>query len=357
MKEKLIVVVGLVLVTLVFFGCTTSVPLVVQKPAEVNMVGARRIAIMDFGYPVQGTVYVSFADLFKAALLRAYNLPRNAARTVEQRIAQYTTDRLIITLLDTNYFEIISPRHLAAALPSEIDSRMSAVQVGNRVKAEAIIVGDITEMGARDETVKETYTKKDEKTGKPITRIRRFLERTVTLALDYRVVNVKTGAIMATKYLSGTKKDRKPLGDDSIKPAVVLYQEIVDDLLPVISKQLAPYEVTEYRYLLNDETEDPRMEMADEFVKAGAYDAALELFLEVWDDEENPAAGFNAAIMHEAVGEIERAIEQMARTLKMIAGAQARVQRRVSNEHNRLLRTKEEMERVSEQLPSADGNP
>ncbi len=346
---------GLLLAMALLVGCGTSVPLVVKKPAEVNMVAARRIAVMDFGYRVQGIVYLSFADVFRAALLRAYNLPLSARQTIEERIAQYATDKLIISLLDTDYFEIVSPRHVSAALPRVIDSRLSPVQVGNLVGAQAIIVGDIDAMGTRDETIRETYTVKDKKTGKPITRVRRYLERTASLQLSYRVVNVETGAILATKHLSGTKKDRKRIGNDSLKSPLSLYQEIIDSILPQVAKQLAPYEVLEYRFLLEDESEDLRMEKADGFVREGIYSKALELFLEVWNETGNPAAGFNAAIMYEALGDIDMGIATMEDTMDAIGGPRS-VQRRVMGEYNRLLRTRDEMKQVSEQFAPTNGD-
>ena len=95
---------------------------------------------------------------------------------------------------------------------------------------------------------------------------------------------------------------------------------------------------------MKDKTDDPRMEQADELVKGRIYDAALDLFLEVWDDTGNPAAGFNAAILYEITGDLDTAIAQMKEVARRTG------EKKAMREYNRLLETQREQQRLQEQL-------
>ena len=343
MRKKHVSIV-LALMAVLLAGCTTTIRMEVLKPAEVNMSGARRIAVMDFDYPQQGVVLYSFSEIFKRALLKVYGLSGSPRETVEERIARYVTDRLIITLLNTGYFEIINPGDLNRALSGVVNTDLSPIQLGTRVKAQAIIVGNIHTMESEDLVEQEPYTITDEKTGKEITQVRHYQVRTAKLALTYRVVNTRSGEVMATKQLSNTARDKVLAGDPDLKEPDELYQEIVDSLLPAIPRQIAPYKVVEYRVLMKDEEDDPRMERADGLVKGNLYDRALESFLAIWDDSRNVAAGFNAAIMYEVLGNTDSAIATMDEVLDVSTD------RQVTREYQRLLRVQKDQEELRRQF-------
>jgi hypothetical protein len=95
---------------------------------------------------------------------------------------------------------------------------------------------------------------------------------------------------------------------------------------------------------MKDKMKDPRMEQADELVKGKLYDAALEIFLDVWQDTGNVAAGFNAAILYEITGDLERAIAQMKELVRLTG------EQKAMREYNRLLETQREQQRLQEQL-------
>lgn len=47
---------------------------------------------------------------------------------------------------------------------------------------------------------------------------------------------------------------------------------------------------------MKDKSKNPDLKTADELLKGSLYNEALQVFLEVWNGTQNPAAGVNAGI-------------------------------------------------------------
>ena len=95
---------------------------------------------------------------------------------------------------------------------------------------------------------------------------------------------------------------------------------------------------------MKDKTKDQRMKEADNMVKGGIYEKALDLFLEIWYDNQNPAAGVNAAIMHEVLGDVDAALELVEEVLDVSAD------KKVIYEYKRLQKVKEDLEELEKQM-------
>ena len=86
------------------------------------------------------------------------------------------------------------------------------------------------------------------------------------------------------------------------------------------------------------------MKRADEFVKNRIYDNALRIYLEVWKSSKNPAAGVNAGIMYEVLGDLDSALAMVREVVDATANKTA------MGEYNRLLKEKESQEELLRQL-------
>jgi tetratricopeptide (TPR) repeat protein len=121
-----------------------------------------------------------------------------------------------------------------------------------------------------------------------------------------------------------------------------MYETIVDSFMPGIARQLAPYKVRETRRLMKDK--GSVMKQAARLAKSGVYEEALAIYLEVWSEDRNPAAGYNGAIVYEVTGNLDAAIALMKETVGVTD------KRGVAREYQRLLRVREERKRLEEQL-------
>ena len=342
--RKLVALLAPAFLGLFLFACATSIPVTVTKPAEINMSGNRVIAVLDFRYPEKDKGF-SGKDLIEWAIAKLIGVDFPKEQTTEARVADYTTSLLISTLLDTGYFQLVSPRQVAQAMRGSISTSTTPVDIGRAVDAQAIINGELYLLDSDDETWVDTVETTDPNTGAEVKQIVAMISRQAWVGMTYQVINTKTGQIVASRSFKGDeKRETEQAKRHTLPPAEEMYKDIIEDFMPMIAKQLAPYQVRESRTLMRDKTDDSRMEQADELVKGRIYDTALEIFLDVWDDNRNPAAGFNAAILFEITGDLDTAIEQMNEVIRVTG------EKKAMREYNRLLESREERERLREQL-------
>ena len=328
---------------IVIMACGTSVAIRVTKPAEVNMSGARKIAVFDFTYPQE---YPSFTedDILDYIIAEALNLDMDVD-TMEREVAEYTARSLVTALVKTDYFEVLSPTDVTQAMIGANNPNLGLTDVGLLLGADAILVGSIDYMRKDERYFMNTVWVYDPATETTVETELPWVEREIEISVTYRVLDASTGKLYATKSINEARiDDAKEEDNDTLRSYESMFKSVIDNLVPRVAKQLAPYTVTEYRWLEKDKTKDPRMEQADEFVKGGIYQKALEIFLSIWNANSNMAAGYNAAIMYEATGNIDAAIELMDQVMNMYP------ERKIMREYNRLLADKEEMERVAEQM-------
>jgi hypothetical protein len=334
------------LVTLAFLaallGCSTSIPVTVTKPAEINMAANRVVAVLDFRYPVDTTI--SGKDLLQWAINKLTGLQIPTEVGVEEKLAEYTTSRVIRTLLNTGYFQLVSPQEIAQRMQGDLGASTTAMDIGQAVKAQAIVDGELYLLEVNDEQWTDERTVTDADTGEEQTVDVRMIKRTARVGMTYQVVNTATGNVVASRSFQSQNSEDRELANRWDLPEVEdMYQEIVDSFMPQMAKQLAPYQVLEHRTLMRDKSKDPRLEQADDLVKGRIYDSALEIFLQVWRENGNVAAGYNAAILYEVTGQVDMAIDQMRSVVDRTADKKA------MREYNRLLTVKREQERLREQ--------
>jgi hypothetical protein len=339
------IVYGLLILVLIgfVFGCSTSIPVTVTKPAEINMSGNRVIAVLDFRYPVKDKT-ISGKDLLQWAISKLTGLDLPKELSVEQKVADYTTSEVILTLLNTGYFQLVSPQEVAQAMQGGISSSTTAVDIGKAVKAQAIVNGELYLLEAEDQEWTDERTITDASTGLEQKVIVPMIRRTVWVGMSYQVVNTATGNVVASRsFESQTSTDREVADKGDLPDIEDMYTTLIDTFMPKMAKQLAPYQVREHRTLMRDKTKDPRMEQADDLVKGKVYDRALEIFLDVWQQNGNVAAGFNSAILYEVTGQLDMAINQMKSVVDRTAD------KKTMREYNRLLTVRQEQERLREQ--------
>jgi hypothetical protein len=331
---------------LAFFAisCATNIPVTITKPAEINMAGNRVIAVLDFRYSPDSREWTG-GDLIRWAVTRLTGIELPARETPESRAADYATSRVIRTLIDTGYFQLVSPREISQALKGTVEADVSVTGIGKAVDAQAIINGELTVLETEDEEWILTRTVKDPDTGDPVKEEVPMIRRRAKVAMMYQVIDAETGVFIASRSFDDQDEASVEAAYASTLPSVDdMYMRIIDSFMPKMAKQLAPYQVTEHRFLKKDKTEDPRLEHADGLVRARAYEEALEMFLSVWEENGNFAAGYNAAILYEILGRLDEAIAQMQ------AVVAASGDRGAARQLQRLLAAKRDYQRLQEQM-------
>jgi len=342
MKKFVYTLVCFISAALFFVSCATSVPVTVTKPAEVNMASMRRIAVADFTVNRERRD-IDVGDIIEEALDELFGLAIGEI-AIEREVAEYTTQRFIVTLVRTNYFQVIGPNEILSTF-QETSASADVQDIRDELGAQALVSGDIYLMyfEDRESTVTDKITDPDAGVIGEITSL--VITRKAWLGLSYYVANTENGMLVASRgFESSLQAEQKAENAELLPEPEDMYKEIVDSFMPQVARQLAPYTVRETRKLMKYRGKDQRMDQAKQYAKGGVYDRALELYLEVWDASRNTAAGYNGAIMYEVTGDIDAAVTLMKQVVNLSP------EKKVIREYNRLLQVKEEQERLIEQL-------
>ncbi|MDA3835651.1 MAG: hypothetical protein PF495_19945, partial [Spirochaetales bacterium] len=264
--------------------------------------------------------------------------------------ADYMTDQTIRTLTGTNYFTIVSPDRLR---PYQGYSRNSVVT--NRMLAEdlgvdAVLIGIIHDMDYDERIENREVSVRDDTAnnndGGYTTAVESYFVQNVELQASYSIIDVKNGQVLASKYLSGRDSSRTRIKDaDSFTAPLLepMYRTIIRNLQSDIRRQLAPYYVREYRNL-KAEKGNERFDTAKKLIQRSQYREALDLYIEMWNDTENFAAGYNAAILYEVIGQYNSALAMSKEVYDVTGNLDA------YDQYKRLQRVKIEAEEAQKQF-------
>jgi hypothetical protein len=334
-------IIGCVSIALLFSSCATRLSVQVMKPAEINMAGARKIAILDFDYPRQNK-----ADNFFSLLILSMTGQLNERTdTPESRVAVSATNKMTQALISTNYFTIVNYRDIVNKMSSSPIADVSAIAIGKNSGVEAIIIGEITEMSRSYNDWSEVEKIKDSKTGVIQQKTVYYVTARTTFGMTYLIISAKTGEVMAKKSFSdfvdqkAKQSERKNLA--SIEAQC---EPMLNNWIPQITTQIAPYMVREYRTLVEDKAKNPNMKEAKKLFTSRAYDKALAIYLDVWEKTQNSAAGIDAAIMYDTLGRIDDAVTQIDAVVNATSDKAA------IKERARIMRLKADNDKLSEQL-------
>ena len=277
-----------VIAALIFAGCATSVTFQVQRAPEMNTVGIKRIAVMPF---------------------EAGN------NTDSQKdIAQFITSKVTSGILAANYYTLVDHMEIERLQKSgeKIENHVDALFTGQVISSRTSDSSHIEDR--TDPQTKETYK---------VT----VYDRTSELSFNYRLVRARDGSIIDIVTRDGKKEDKNEKRQD-LKPGSQLLEEIVTGELANFTRQIAPYTTSVNRSLMNEKSKDKELKskMKDiaAIVNKKNYKTALNNYLAIFSQYRNAAAGYNAAVMHEAQGDIRSAIEVIENVLNVTGNAKAR---------------------------------
>lgn len=281
---------GLLVATVSLAGCATSIPVKMLKPAEIDLGGAKTIAVLPFSFPSQ--VETPGLGPYEAALYRLW-YSDHREKALERNIARYIESQLGTKLLESDFFTVVRA--------DDLRSTVSKDDTSKKIGSEIVVTGRITTLSSN---IKDSSYQTKE--GKYVENY----EISVMLEVRYDVLRTADNSLIISKNLRASRS-RTGKYNEMRQAEESIAKDLVVEQIPQVVRALAPYTVTEYRTLAADETKDPRMEQADKLVKDGFYQKAHELYAKIYAEKKNFAAGYNAAIMLEILGDLDKAIVSM----------------------------------------------
>lgn len=278
----------------------------VLKPSVIDMSDFKRIAVADF-------------------------------RGKENSGAQ-AASILISKLFETKAFDIVERQNMERILKEHSFNMTGAVdestakELGSILGVDALIFGEVNTYGVEDKegqekVKKEVWTgeyEKDkqgnyvyEKTllgGKQKKKIYKeefveepFVVRTGGVSINFRVVDIKSGKIIATETHSETYKDKASGADEigGLSSKGEILSKLTNQATDKFVKQIASYYATITRQF---EKKSKQSEQGIKLAQAGLWEQALKIFLEETNNNMSKAyTHYNLGVAYESMGKLDLA--------------------------------------------------
>ena len=251
----------------------------------------------------------------------------------DKKWGSIASDRLGAKLDDYNRkynrYELVDRKRIKAILDERdlrlaISDSASAGQAGKLANADAMIYGTVS-VSTRDERLTRQAFDPLRRGMKTVPYTRRHCLAAVTFALD----NIHTGKTVAT--VSATREydsetDQKASGGGAAKmlgfgggklpPSDQVVSLLIDQCVDEFLAKISPHEVPVTEKLRKGKTKT--VQTGNKLAAAGDYREALECYeAAIQESPDDHGAAFNAGVMHEALGELEKAEELYDRAFQM----------------------------------------
>ena len=276
--------------SLCLLSCASmDVMMTIQRPPNMDMTGIRRIAIMPF--------------------------ETSQDNSFQREVAGFLTNTAAAKIAGTGSFTIIDSAEIRRLenLKESIDNHVDALFTGQ------VISLNVSE-GMRPGLRYNLITRSMETV--------MIYEREVELVFSYSIIRARDGSLIGSVTRRSTNSD-SAYNWVSLRSASSLAQEIVLSRMENLPGDVAPYMVTERRTLMEDRSDRQLrsfMEGAFALVKAQNYRAALNQYMQIYNTYNNFPALYNAALLHEVMGNPDEAIRlfemNLAETGNPRAGAE-----------------------------------
>ncbi|MGD1820656.1 MAG: hypothetical protein ACPKOI_12370 [Pleomorphochaeta sp.] len=318
--KKITVTLFVLISTLIMFSaCSTTVTVSYLKPAKYDLTQYKNLAIASMGVetvpPFSGKMVTVRYDDFEDVLFSGYS------RRIASNVAEDFTDNLYIDLYKTSYFNIIKP----AITDVYIDSLKFGVNSLDKLRnlgIQALLVSQIDAFNYQEYPIVGDYkliVNPAYATDPTQPQYIESTEREVTImqqaivSYSYRVVDINTGEILASNSFSQTIDNEVDYKDNLVNlPSMEnLYKRALLIGEKQIVKDLSPQFISTHITLKKNKSGNPYFDAGMNAVNQGALKVAYDNFNKAWNSADMFEAGYNSALLLEALGNRDAAIARM----------------------------------------------
>lgn len=278
----------LVVSQVLFTSCATTVKFPVQRPAELDSMGAQTIAVLPFSYGNKNFFYYNHS-------------------TDSEFVANYIQTKFQDRIGQSDFFTQIEPQPI-----------LKAIHNGLKPPCDLYIHGSIYNLSDKlNKVIVKTEEEENKNTKDRSKREKKKIlySRSVSLSVNYKIIYTLTGQIL----YSTTQHIEEETSEYEVKTQVPnffsLIQYDLDYKIRTIVKKLVPYTTTRKISLLKDKSKNPiieaKMESANELAKNGLTSQAQIAFMGIYQDTGSFEAGYNAARLLEAADQLDQAAQLM----------------------------------------------
>ena len=286
-----------------FFSCATTVKVQLTRPAQLDLNGAKTVAILPFkpssyyreyesSPGIEITVY-TFYQIFDIKL------------PDEQLTIDSLHSQIERGLVNSPYIKLVSS-----------DSVEKALRKGTLNPADVYLTGEVAYFKIHDDYSEERKMIKPAQ-GDSLAeyQIFHYWKREVYFTFRYQIVDSSTDKVIAYNEYRCNTASSKYESKKSLPTAYSLLESNIRAASRKILKELQPYTVTKSIKLLETKTKDKalkeRMKAADKLADDKHLSEASKEFQTIYEETGTVEAGYNAAILQEALGNLSEAESMM----------------------------------------------
>jgi len=275
--KKIILAVLSALSIFMLISCSTTVSTTVTRPAELDMHGARTIAVLPFQkYSPSGF------------------MSGNSKEKDREECCEYISTELEERLANVEYYTLESSTRVKVA-----------IEKGRTPPVDVYITGYINRF-TDNVTVSEHKSKNDDDEEV----IEHVYTRDIDMDIVYQIVDSTSNLVLHKNSKSFNASDRA-YSRNTLKSTFDLTRPYLDSFVSELLKKIQPYEEKVYFTLLESKSKDPEMKLAMKLADNNQIDAACDKFLSIYEETGDFTAGYNAAILLEAMGDLYEARDIM----------------------------------------------
>lgn len=323
-------------------SCATTLNVQVQRPAKIDLNGAKTIAVLPFKPSQLKRTFDVFSFIVDPAFLDYEKFNPDERRCIEK--LKYEIED---GLAKSPYISLVDFSEVRKSVKNKYIS-----------PADVYIAGEISYFCV-DDVKNEVrhpvshYVIDEEGNKKEIVEYESVFEfsRSATLVFNYKVVNSADSKILANGSIELSNRSGRYDSKMDLPSAYSLLQYRLNDAATKILQEIQPYVVTKYVKLLKDKSKNPDMKKADKLAKDSRLNASFDEFLRIYDSTGLFEAGYNAAILKEALGDLFEAEKIMNELYRKTSDDRAlKILNDIKNEIYQAERLKKQIETKDEFL-------
>ncbi len=295
---------------LISASCSTTVRQEVEQPANLEVERYASVSALPFKTSSEMGSKSSYDDTPVETFEDYY-------QRLGQKAASENDEYVLLTQLDDRLTEkLMQSRQLKYVDP---DTVQYAIRHREDIPADVYVTGGLTRFISKIEKEETDSGKKDDE-DKPIMETKYWREASAVLL--YQVVETGTNRVVSKQEFSFSDKSDKVSDWKKVSSTYSVLSPYLNSIVSNIMKDFTPHTESRELTLLKGKGKD--MKEADKLAGKGSLVAARNKFLAIYRQEGTFEAGYNAALLYEAMEEYEEALSLMNKVWKNSGDSRAK---------------------------------
>ena len=298
--------ISIVVLAIIVFSCSTTVSTDITRPAELDLEGVNSVSLlpfktsseMDLNANGSKPVY-SFYDYFDKYQTQYSKM------NDEFDIVNALDSKLYTKMSIASDLTLIDPSAVERAFRSRKELPVDIYVTGGITAFSSVIESEIVERSTKHGTI-------------PTERYWRELK----LSLLYQIVDTNSNTVLSNQEFDYSAKSSKEYILDDVDTTFSLAEPKINAFVSEIMKEFLPYKEEKKLTLLPHK--DSAMKEAEKIAKKGQLGLAKNKYLSLYNSKDYFEAGYNAALLLQAMEEYEDARAVMSNVYKRFGDKRAK---------------------------------